>query len=281
MKKELSDLLDQAIANSQDITDFLAQCEKLGILVCPHIQNGRISGLIYQFRKAKMKASDLGKKYTWPELIKLVPYTDRDMIALNKRKREEEENNFSVTLPEDVPAPYLREFRRMILGDEYTKMLANLFGQDLIDAKKKGDNLEIELTHGKIIDSGISISTENMDAQMSAIHLIKLAQAKGWDGIVLSGSNDFVRYAMQEAIKLNLPVSPKDDKQKMLLEEAQAALNIAKRQIAEAEIKEDQSGSHLPKLSPLKVGEWTNLQKQKNKKDEEEEKRKKKFKYGW
>lgn len=280
MKKQISDLLDEAINNSHDITDFLTQCEKLGILVCPHIQNGKVRGLIYKFRKAKMKASDLGKKYQWENLIQVVPYTDVDMIALNKRKRAEEENNFEVTLPEDVPTAYLREYRRMILGDEYTKMLAKLFGQDLIDAKKKGDNLEIELTHGKIIDTGVSISSENMDAKMSAMHLIKLAQAKGWESIVLNGNNDFVRYAMQEAIQIGLPVTLKDDKQKMLMEEAKAALAISRRQNTSPEIKEDQSGSHLPKLNPLKVGEWANYQNKKNKKDDETEKRRKKFKYG-
>ncbi len=282
MKKELTDLIDQAIADSHDITDFIANLERLGILLCPHIQNGRVKGLIYKWRQAKMKASDLGKKYQWENLIQAVPYTDRDMIALNKRKRAEEKSSFTVALPEDVPPAYVREYRRMLLGDDYRKMLADLYGQELVDAKPKGKNLEIQLKQGKIIDAGESISVEDMEARVAAENMVKLAKAKGWNSIVISGSDDFIRHAMQEAIKSDMPVSPTDDKQRMLLEEAKAALAIAKRQNAQQEIREDQTGFELPKLNPLKIGEWTSYQDKKKKKDAEEAERlKKKKRYGW
>ena len=278
MKQELRNLIDEAIQSSNSVSQFLAYLEKIGIFVHPHIQGGRISGLIYEWKtkKAKFKGSDLGKKYTWQGIQNEVPYRpDIDFIALNKRKRAEEANHPSIELPDSVNSAYRREYRRMILDDDYRRVLVRVFGRDLLSTQKKGDTLEIELKQGRIIDTGESISADSMNDLQASQALVKLAKEKGWDSIALSGSAEFVRMAMQEAIRNDLPVEPKDEKQEQILNEVLAKLNNAP---TPQSVSPNHSPFELPKLTPLKVGEWTT----KNRKDDEEEqKQKKKFKYGW
>lgn len=285
MKQEMRNIIEDAINSSSNITEFIAHIQKLGITVCPHIQGSRISGLIYEWkaRKAKFKGSDLGKKYTWAGIQEHVQYRpDLDFIPLNKLKREYENNHPSIELPESVPSAYRREYKRNILENDYRRILARIFEADLIAIQSKGENLEIELVHGRIIDSGEKITVDGMEHPHSAIQLVKLAKAKGWDGIVLTGSKDFVFLAMQEAIKADLPITPKDEFQKQLLAEAKATLNqISNPQIQPA-VSPNQLSHYIPTLTPLKVGEWSNIQDQKRKKEEEEKKKnKKKYGYGW
>ena len=282
MKNALRALIDQAMQNSSNITEFLTQCEKLGVDVIPHIQGSRISGLIYRYKKTKMKGSDLGKKYAWAGLQELIKYRpDIDFIALRKRARAEENKHPSIELPNTVNATQRREFKRMILSDDYRRVLARVYGADLLDTKTKGDNLEIELKQGKILDSGEKITVENMNAANSAIILVKLAIAKGWEGIVLTGSDEFVKKAMIEAIKHDLEITPKDEQQKIWLDEIRATLNPS---VGNSNLMSTahgvQANINLPKLNPLKIGEWSNQQNKKSKKDEETERLAKKYKFG-
>jgi len=136
------------------------------------------------------------------------------------------------------------------------------------------------LKQGKIVDSGEKITVENMDTANSAIMLVKLAIAKGWEGIVLTGSEEFVKKAMLEAIKHDLEITPKDEQQKLWLDEIRATLNLGAANNIKPALLNDQANNHLPKLNPLKIGEWSNQQNKKSKKDEETERLAKKYKFG-
>jgi hypothetical protein len=119
------------------------------------------------------------------------------------------------------------------------------------------------------------LTAHEMNHENSAKFLVKLAKEKGWDSISLTGSNEFLRMAMLEAIKLELPISPKDEKQELLLREVQASMNNLPNSIQQNSNQPD-SPFELPKLTPLKVGQWSSQQEQKSKEDEEELKKRKK-----
>lgn len=274
MKQEIRSLIDEAINSSSNITEFLAKCEKLGIMVHPHIQGASISGLVYEWRakKAKFKGSDLGKKYTWAGIQEYVQYRpDIDFIALNKRKRAEEASHPAIALPETVSSAERREYRRMILDDDYRRVLVRIFGRDLLSTQKKNDSLEIELKQGRILDTGESISADKMDNATSAVMLAKLAKEKGWDTVVVSGSNEFVRLAMREALKLELPIEPKDKAQAHMLAEITAELRNP-----QPSMSPNRPGFALPTLNPMNLAELNRKQK-----EEEEQKRKKRLGYRW
>ncbi len=280
MKNELRALIDQAIKNSNDFKDFLIQCEKLGINIIPHIQKGYISGISYEWKKSKMKGSDLGKKYAWAGIQEAIKYRpDIDFIALRKRAKIEEKKHPSIELPDFVNSAYRREYKRMILSDDYRRVLARVYGSDLLNTQTKGNNLEIELKQGTIIDSGEKITIEHMDTTNSAIMLIKLAIAKGWDCIVLNGCEEFVKKAMQEAIKQGLEITAKDEQQQIWLNEIRATLNPNVANNVKPAMLNNQAINQPPKLNPLKIGDWTNNQDKNNKNDEDgKEKQRKKFK---
>jgi hypothetical protein len=280
MKNAIRALIDQAIQNSSNVTEFINECEKLGVNVIPHIQGSRISGLIYEWKKSRMKSSDLGKKYAWAGIQEAIKYRpDIDFLALRKRAKIEEKKHPSIELPDFVTSAYRREYKRMILSDDYRRVLARVYGSDLLNTQTKGNNLEIELKQGKILDSGEKITVENMDTNHSAIMLIKLAIAKGWNGIVLTGNEDFVKKAMQEAIKQGLEITAKDEQQQLWLNEIRAALNPNVANNVKPAMLNNQAINQIPTLNPLKIGDWTNNQDKNNKNDEEgKEKLRKKFK---
>lgn len=272
MKQEIRSLIDEAIESSSNITEFLAKVSRLGITVCPHIQGSRISGLIYEWkaRKAKFKGSDLGKKYTWAGIQEHVQYRpDLDFIALNKLKRAEEASHPAISLPETVSSAERREFRRMILDEEYIRFLRSIFGSDLLTTQKKNDTLEIELKQGRILDTGETISADKMDNATSAVMLARLAKEKGWDTVVVSGSNEFVRLAMREALKLDLPIEPKDEAQAQILAEIMAEFRNP-----QPTTSPNRPGFALPTLNPMNLAELNRKHK-----EEEEQKRKKRLGY--
>lgn len=113
-----------------------------------------------------------------------------------------------------------KTFKRRLLESEYEQEIAETLAGDCAFIKRGRYGLMIH-THdgGLILDKGDAITARKMSAEAAASRIIALAVAKGWCGIELSGSRDFVRHAMQNAIRAGLAINPKDTDQRLIHEE--------------------------------------------------------------
>lgn len=113
-----------------------------------------------------------------------------------------------------------RDFRRRLLEDEYQREVTACLSGDCAFVKRVRYGLLIHTRDGGlIVDKGDAITAKQMTDEAAASRIIALAVAKGWCGIELSGSRDFVRHAMRQAIRSGLAVHPKDADQRLIHEE--------------------------------------------------------------
>lgn len=113
-----------------------------------------------------------------------------------------------------------REMRRAIRDPNYDQMVANIIGPAFKHVYHHQTGAVIYTTDGgRIHDYGDRLTVAHMDNKMAAQRMIALAVARGWTAIVFTGSNDFIREAMQEAVAQGLPVRPKDAMQQAILQE--------------------------------------------------------------
>ena len=113
-----------------------------------------------------------------------------------------------------------REMRRAIRDPNYDQMVANLLGAGFKHVYHHQRGAVIYTTDGgRIHDYGDRLTVAHMDNKVAAQRMVALAVARGWTAIVFTGSNDFIREAMQEAIAQGLPVRPKDAMQQAILQE--------------------------------------------------------------
>lgn len=111
-------------------------------------------------------------------------------------------------------------YKRRLLEDEYKHEIAATLAEDCAFIKRGRQGLMIHTRDGGlIVDKGDSITARKMTVEAAASRVIALAVAKGWCGVELSGSRDFVRNAMRDALRAGLAVHPKDTDQRMVLEE--------------------------------------------------------------
>lgn len=111
-------------------------------------------------------------------------------------------------------------YKRRLLEDEYKHEIAATLAEDCAFIKRGRQGLMIHTRDGGlIVDKGDCITARKMTVEAAASRVIALAVAKGWCGVELSGSRDFVRNAMRDALRAGLAVHPKDTDQRMVLEE--------------------------------------------------------------
>jgi hypothetical protein len=111
-------------------------------------------------------------------------------------------------------------YKRRLLEDEYQNEIAAALADDCAFIKRGRHGLLIHTRDGGlIVDKGDTITASKMTDEAAASRVVALAVAKGWRGVELSGSRDFVRHAMRGALRAGLAVHPKDTDQRMVLEE--------------------------------------------------------------
>lgn len=226
MNNELRTLLEQALANSEDIQQFIAECKKRGIDPLPHIQGKKISGLAFRFKKKKVKGSDLGKKYGWNHLSVALNYdSDKHFHHLVRLKEEEDKDLPQISNGRTDEAEE-RNNRRSLLDDIYEAELKLRFGGRIQEISRDANSLNIKLKNGVALkDYGSKVTGEEGSAEALAKEMVVLAIHKGWRSIQLNGNDEFVRLAMLEALKAGLDVLVTDERQQALLEEAKRAMN--------------------------------------------------------
>ncbi|EIV2090047.1 hypothetical protein A8C01_20965, partial [Klebsiella pneumoniae] len=83
-KQQLQMLLDKSLADSPDVKTFLIRLEEAKVSCTANIATtGRMNGFSFVFNGIAFKASQLGKKYSWVNLQKLIDYEpERDNSLL-------------------------------------------------------------------------------------------------------------------------------------------------------------------------------------------------------
>lgn len=123
-----------------------------------------------------------------------------------------------------------RGYKRRILEDAYQTEVRGLLADDIAFIKRHKSGLWIHTRDGGIlVDRGDMLTAQKMAPAAAAERVVALAIAKGWQGIELTGSRDFVREAMRSALKNGLAVSPKDKDQMDMLEAILAEMGKGER----------------------------------------------------
>lgn len=240
MNQEIRALLEQALSNSEDIQQFIAECKKRGIDPIPHIQGKKMGGFAFHFKKRKFKGSELGKKYGWVQLSAALNYnSEKDLQHLKKLKVQEDDEPPQIINP-NVDEVSERNSRRRLLEDAYEANLKLHFHGRLKELTRDANSLNIKLSSGvSLHDYGSKIAGDEGSSKDLAKEMISLAIQKGWKSIQLTGNEEFLRLAMLEALKAGLDVIVADEWQQGLLEEAKKVLNpqetgVSVRQMLEA-----------------------------------------------
>ena len=240
MNQELRTLLEQALSNSENIEQFIAECQKRGIDPLPHIQGRRMAGLAFRFKQKKVKGSDLGKKCGWQHLSVALNYDSaKDFQHLQKLKAQGDSDLPQIINP-NADEVSERNSRRRLLDDIYKADLRLHFHGRLKDLIPDAHSLNIILSSGvSLHDYGSKIAGDEGSSKELAKEMVSLAIHKGWKSIQLTGNEEFLRLAMLEALKAGLDVIVADEWQQGLLEEAKKVLNpqetgVSVRQMLEA-----------------------------------------------
>lgn len=240
MNQELRTLLEQALSNSENIEQFIAECKKRGIDPLPHIQGHRMGGLAFRFKQKKVKGSELGQKYAWKHLSVALNYdSEKDLQHLQKLKAQEDSDLPQIINP-NTDEVSERNSRRRLLDDIYKADLRLHFHGRLKDLIPDAHSLNIILSSGvSLHDYGSKIAGDEGSSKELAKEMVSLAIHKGWKSIQLTGNEEFLRLAMLEALKAGLDVIVADEWQQGLLEEAKKVLNpqetgVSVRQMLEA-----------------------------------------------
>lgn len=134
--------------------------------------------------------------------------------AENRFSGQHQPNVPSLECSDSLPDKRKREYKRQLLEAAYQKAIENCFLDQVRYIRTTNSSLSIHTTDGgRLQDSGEKIAAFGMSDDAAAERLIEMAMLKGFESIVLRGSDAFLRKAMTIAFKKGLGVSPLDDRQ--------------------------------------------------------------------
>jgi hypothetical protein len=117
-----------------------------------------------------------------------------------------------------------RNYKRQLLEEEYQCSIGAMVLDDLQYIKRTPAGLIITIRpKGKLIDNGDKVTAEHMSDSEAARRLIDFALMKNWLSVEFTGSNEFVRLAMIEALARGLNVVPRNAEQAVIWEQVKAA----------------------------------------------------------
>ncbi len=232
MKQQITNTIDEAIANSKTITEFFTFLETKQISLEPHLQGEHISGLVYEYQGVRISGSSLGRGYTWLAVTKKIHYDPaRDFEAIRQRVKNRQLLSMSAE-PVPMSPRQRRDQKRRLLDKEYADGIKNLFADESSRIDVRDDSYTIHLEDGgKITDYGDRITAENMAHDNAVERIIRLALHKDWEQVTFFGEEAFVYKAMMQAILAGLNVMPRDDAQRALLDKVRAGLDASMQDV--------------------------------------------------
>lgn len=188
----------------------------------------------HDFRRAELVARKLEQRHQ----LKTVQNKQEEVATtINKRrstmKNQSVENaaddnasNFGIELAEQISEKKKRERRRYIVSEDYEHQIRMVLTDRIKEIKRFNDAVLIYLTPtGYLRDKGDSIYANGVSDLDAALAIVDLACARGWTTVKFTGSDEFLRCAMQLALTRGLTVVPRDEGQARILEEVRVRLN--------------------------------------------------------
>ena len=105
-----------------------------------------------------------------------------------------------------------RNYKREILEKEYQQLIRDTFAAQVKFVRRSGSRLILNFYNGgRVVDSGDKVTAHAMPSAQAAEAVIELAILKGWDSVVLTGNDEFLKEAFTIALTKGLAVQPKPD----------------------------------------------------------------------
>lgn len=135
------------------------------------------------------------------------------------------ESGFAECADDKLTDKKRRNYQRRLLEDSYSRQVAMMLGDICRYVEKKPGKLVVHTTEGgKIEDVGDKLTAFEMSPKDSAERLILLCVSKGWESVVLSGNEEFLRAAMRMALQRGLKVKAVGTNQLAILAEIETEI---------------------------------------------------------
>ena len=120
--------------------------------------------------------------------------------------------SFSIEPAGNMNESRRRDYKREILETEYQQIVRDSFAEKLRFIRKSASGLILHFRDGgRVVDAGERVSAYAMPATLAAEAVIELALLKGWESVVLTGNEEFLRVAFALALSKGLSVQPKPE----------------------------------------------------------------------
>lgn len=191
-RQRLQQLIDDAILERPSAIKFAEKLELAGVKVRANIAStGKMNGFSFVLDGVQFSGSQLGDKYKWSSLLKrgLTFDSVTDTIGLERFKPAA---NIESDQTDDE-----------IIG-QYSCHLIKFLNQKI---KKNGVEYNWQNGSPALFDAGSSVKIigKSSDAKIKA--MFELAEQKGWKLVSLTGSADFKKRAVVEAVRRGITIS--------------------------------------------------------------------------
>ncbi len=227
-KNNLTNELDKVFARAKTIKNLVPCLNDSHITFKPTIDDaGKVIGLSYKYQGKWIKASRLGADYQWPAIsTQYGLYTNHISSSLLGQVSQQSDILDNQVSNLDTDDKLRKQRRRNVMDPLYIENVWKIFDDEITKVDVGDGSLTLTFeSGGKMIDEGESIYCTEMDDAESADKMIKLALSKNWKKIELRGNDNFLRLAMEKAIKTGIEVSPINDKQAKILAEVKLKIN--------------------------------------------------------
>ncbi|MFZ6686869.1 relaxase/mobilization nuclease domain-containing protein [Undibacterium sp. SXout11W] len=191
-RERLQILIDAALERNPNASQFAQFLTGKGVKVTANIAaTGKMNGFSFSLDGVAFSGSKLGDKYKWSSLLKrgltFDPAVDVAGLAAYKSKSEVESDQNIDTI-EGSYAFYLIKF---------------------LNQKRHQNGIEYRWQNGSaaFFDSGSAVQVIGKSTAAKITAMLELAHQKGWKTIKLSGSAEFKKIAIAEAIRQGIRIS--------------------------------------------------------------------------
>ncbi len=231
-RQRLQQLIDESIAGRPGATLFAEKLALAGVQVRANIAStGKMNGFSFVIDGVPFSGSQLGDKYKWSALLKR-----------------------GITFDPATDAAGLERFKPQVdinsdLGDDEIRGSYSVYLIKFLNQNVKHNGIEYRWKNGApaLFDAGSSVKIigKSSDAKIKAV--LQLAAQKGWKTIRLTGSADFKRRVVLEALGRGIAIE--NPELQGFIKRQMAGLNSSKHQTLGVQINHSNGNAALEFVS--------------------------------
>jgi hypothetical protein len=121
-----------------------------------------------------------------------------------------------------------RNYQRRLLEDSYSRQVAMMLAGIVRYVERKPNLLIVHTNDGGMIrDTGDKLTAINMPLNESAERLVLISISKGWESVLLSGNDEFLKVAMRMALQRGLKVRAVGPNQLSILAQVETEIRVS------------------------------------------------------